>query len=127
MLKNKNIVSPTQIRENLQYIETSPNEHLILITTDKNLKIINYHTIFIGYFNINIVDPKTIIFQTIKDNAKGIILVHNHPSKNTTPSKHDKYLTQYIKKICSLLAIKLIDHIIISKNNYLSFKEENLL
>lgn len=127
MMENESIISPLQIVKKLKYLENSREEKLFLISIDKNLTLLKIHQIHVGRFNINVVDPKDILYLAIKDNAKGLILVHNHPSQNVESSHQDRYLTQYLKNVCAMLGIKLIDHIIIAKKQYFSFKEKLLI
>ena len=74
-----------------------------------------------------IADPRLIITAALKANAVGIILAHNHPSGNLTPSRADEALTNKIKEAGSFLDIKILDHIIISSEGYLSFADEGLI
>lgn len=127
MLKNTALISPLQIIKKLKYLENIKDEKLFLLSTNKDLELIKIHQIHSGHLHINIVDPKHIIYRAIQDNAKGLILVHNHPSQKVESSQQDRYLTQYLKNVCAMLGIKLIDHIIIAKNKYFSFKEKEML
>ena len=81
-----------------------------------------------GGVNSTICDPIMIIQGAIKLNAKGIILSHNHPSGNLSPSEADIKMTSVIKQGAELFSIKLYDHIIInSENNYFSFADDGLI
>jgi len=63
----------------------------------------------------------------VRLNASGVILVHNHPSGNPTPSKEDKLLTKEITDAAFALDIRVLDHLIVGKDGYFSFMENNLL
>lgn len=65
--------------------------------------------------------------RTIRNGAKSVVFAHNHPSGNTSPSKQDIELTQHMYDSLKTLDIRLIDHIIITKNSYFSFLEEGLI
>ena len=65
--------------------------------------------------------------RVIKNRAKSVIFAHNHPSGNISPSKKDIELTQYMYDSLKLLEIRLLDHIIVTKNSYFSFLEEGLI
>jgi DNA repair protein RadC len=69
-----------------------------------------------------VVDVKLLLAATIKSGASGILLAHNHPTGNLTPSKHDKTITEKLKTACKYLDIVLLDHIIITKENFVSIK-----
>ena len=80
-----------------------------------------------GTISASLLAPREVFMRAVLIGAVQIILCHNHPSGNTVPSDNDFKLTERIKKAGELLNIPLADHIIIAKNNYLSFKEANLL
>tara|TARA_R110000772_G_scaffold64712_3_gene144634 strand:- start:177 stop:608 length:432 start_codon:yes stop_codon:yes gene_type:complete len=69
-----------------------------------------------------VVDVKLLLASAIKSGASGILLAHNHPTGNLTPSKHDKTITKKLKTACKYLDIVLLDHIIITKENFVSIK-----
>lgn len=75
-----------------------------------------------------VVDVRLILSVALKSAATGIILAHNHPSGNLQPSENDKSITRKIEQACSLLDIKLLDHLIICpEKSFLSFADEGLL
>lgn len=80
-----------------------------------------------GGISQTVVDVRLLFKRAIEWNATAIILAHNHPSGNLTPSASDKNVTQKIKKAADLLDIRLLDHIIISAEKYLSFADKQLL
>ncbi len=71
-----------------------------------------------------VVDPKLVFIAAIKKNACSIILSHNHPSGNLTPSKQDEMLTQRLEEAGKLLDIRLLDHLIVSEEGYYSFMDQ---
>ncbi len=126
--RTKKITSPQEIVSLLlPKMKNLKKEILKAIYLDSKAKIIKQETISIGGTNINSVEPKHIFNPAIRHSASFIILVHNHPSGDPTPSKPDVMLTRQIKKSGKLLGIRLLDHIIIGNKNYISFREENLL
>lgn len=102
-------------------------EHTILVTfTTKGLPI-NYHTISIGGLNSAVVDIKSIMKVALLSNAYSIMLFHNHPSGEATPSKEDVGVTEGLKNACNLMQLKLLDHIIVAGDSYYSFNEHKFL
>ena len=81
--------------------------------------------LFIGTTNYSLVHPREVFKEAYLVSASGIICIHNHPSGNTLPSKEDFDITDKLVKIGNIMGIKIIDHVIISKNNYYSFFENN--
>lgn len=80
-----------------------------------------------GGISYTSVDLRIILKIALEEMATGIVLAHNHPSGNLTPSNSDKKLTQKIKEAAALLDIEIIDHVIIAQKSYFSFAEEGLL
>jgi DNA repair protein RadC len=73
------------------------------------------------------VDSKIILQAALLSNSNGIIIAHNHPSGNLTPSEADKQITNTIKQACKFQDIALLDHLIITENGYYSFADDGLL
>ena len=93
----------------------------IIILDNKNniLKIKKIATGSSNFVNLNI---RSILSETIKMNAPKIILVHNHPSGDSTPSKQDYELTSKIEQASKMLGVELLDHIVIGNMEYTSIK-----
>jgi DNA repair protein RadC len=96
-------------------------EHFVLLSLDTKNNIISLDTISIGSLNISLAHPREIFQTAIKNSAATIILAHNHPSGDPTPSDNDLKITKRLLEISKLLGIKLIDHIIITEEKYYSF------
>ncbi len=80
-----------------------------------------------GILNASLIDFRKIILEGYQKGASSIILLHNHPSGDPKPSPTDLSLTQELSRICSVMDIALIDHIIIGDNSFFSFREEGIL
>ena len=102
-------------------------EKLLALFLNSKNEVLKEKIIFMGTANQSIVHPRDIFKEAILNNAIKIIIVHNHPSGNVSPSLEDKKFTQKLKEAGELLSIPLLDHIIIGKNTYFSFLEQNLL
>lgn len=102
-------------------------EHLVLLCFDSGNKITHYKVLFSGKMNASMVDPKILFRSVLLTHATGIALVHNHPSGRLKPSYADIEETRKIKKICDLLEIKFLDHLIISKDSYYSMSEHGYI
>ena len=81
----------------------------------------------VGGITGTVVDIRLLLSVALKTAATGIRLAHNHPSGNLKPSEVDKELTNKIKKASEYMDIKLLDHLIITKNEYFSFAEDGCL
>ena len=102
-------------------------EKLFAVFLNTKNEIISYETIFVGTQNKRITHPREIFHEAIKNSAVKLILLHNHPTGDTTPSKEDIEFTKMIKETGELLQIPLIDHVIISEYNYFSFFDHQML
>lgn len=80
-----------------------------------------------GGFTATVVDVRLVLQQAIKWGATAMIVAHNHPTGNLTPSAADKALTHKLKDAAKVLDIVLLDHIIVGKNEYFSFADQHLL
>lgn len=102
-------------------------EHMLLIMLNTKSVLIGEKVVFKGTVNASIVSPREIFIEAIQQEAVYIILLHNHPSGDPTPSREDIALTKRIKEAGRLIDIQLIDHIIIGDHKYVSFSEKDLL
>ncbi len=90
-------------------------------------QIIDIADLFEGTINSRSISPREVIESAIKHNATALIMAHNHPSGDPTPSRSDKQLTRDLVFIGMLLPIRVLDHIIIGGNRYFSFADEGLI
>lgn len=110
--------------DEMRYLQ---KEHFRTILLDTKNQIIVTEEISIGTLNASIVHPRDVFKIAIKRNANSIILIHNHPSGDPTPSNEDINITNRLIEVGNLVGIKVLDHIIIGDNKYLSFKERKLI
>ena len=90
-------------------------------------KIIGYSPISTGGMTSTVVDIRLLAKVAIESLCTKIVLVHNHPSGNNTPSENDRVLTQRCKETMKLFDIAILDHIILCENSYYSFADEGIL
>lgn len=110
--------------EEMRHLTT---EQIKLVMMDSKSKIIKDMIISKGTVNASILAPREIFLSALAYEAVNIIILHNHPSGDPSPSKEDLQTTQRIKEAGNLIGIKLMDHIIIGDNRYVSLKEQGLL
>ena len=103
------------------------HEELWVIYLSRSKKVLLYTPITLGNDRFTIVDAKQIFAKALSLNAAGIIIAHNHPSGDPTPSSQDIMVTQKVKAAGELLNTPLIDHIILGRHSFSSFAELNLL
>jgi len=102
-------------------------EHFKGVYLDSRKRIIKQENIFIGSLNESIVHPREIFKIALDENAAAIIILHNHPSGDPTPSSYDIEMTKELVKAGELLGIPILDHVIIAGKKYVSLKEKGLI
>ncbi|VVA43245.1 conserved hypothetical protein [Candidatus Roizmanbacteria bacterium] len=102
-------------------------EYFMVASLDNRNKIINIDTVSVGTLNSSLIHPRETFEVAIKNHAAAIIICHNHPSGELKPSEDDLVVTQNLVKAGKLLGIEVADHLIITKDGYFSFKEENII
>lgn len=115
------------ILEKWEHNTLEMQEQVKLILLNRSNKAIGVYSLAKGGISGCIVDVRIILSVALKSLATGIILIHNHPSGNLKPSSDDIKITKKLKESCKLLDIELLDHLIITKDNYFSFADEGLL
>ena len=100
-------------------------EYFYCVYLDTKNHIIKDKLLFIGTINESLIHPREIFKEAYLLSASSIICVHNHPSGNSQPSKNDIIMTKQLMEVGKLLGIKVLDHIIIGKDNYYSFNDSN--
>jgi DNA repair protein RadC len=102
-------------------------EEFKVLFLNRSNRVLGIYHASSGGITGTIADPRLIIAAALKANCVAIMLFHNHPSGSLKPSTQDKALTKKIKAGACLLDIAVLDHIIITKENYFSFADEGLL
>lgn len=108
-------------------IASSTQECFYCLYLDQHKKLIDKKLLFKGTLNKSFVHPREIFKEAYLASAASIICVHNHPSGNVIPSRDDIIVTNNLVKIGLIQGIPIIDHIIVSSNNYYSFYENDMI
>jgi DNA repair protein RadC len=110
------------------------NKNTIELQEEFKILLLNRANNVLGIYNLSkggtsgtVVDAKLVFSVALKCNASSIIIAHNHPSGNLTPSEADKTITNKLKQAGNYLDIALLDHLIVTKDNFYSFSDEGLL
>ena len=102
-------------------------EEMKLLMLNTKTKLIGETNISKGTVNASLITPRELFIEALERGAVSIILLHNHPSGDPMPSESDVLITKRVKEAGDLIGIKLLDHIIIGNNCYISFAEEQML
>lgn len=118
------VTCPNDVFDHLKVrVRHLKKEKFFTILLDTKNQIIAVEDISTGSLNASIVHPREVFHYAIKKNAKSMILAHNHPSGHPSPSKEDHQITERLVEVGKLVGIEVIDHIVIGRETYYSFKE----
>lgn len=118
---------PLQIFEMFRDLYNETKEHFVTLHLDVKNRIICKETVSIGSLNQSIIHPREVFKTALLSNAAAVILMHNHPSGDPEPSSEDKAITRRLQEAGDIMGIKVLDHIIIGDDNYLSFVQAGLM
>jgi DNA repair protein RadC len=116
--KSSILLSPKDVWERMEDIRGSKKEHFVVFYLDTRNQEIKREIISIGTLNESLVHPREVFEGAIKNNAASIIVAHNHPSGESEPSQDDIDITKKLIHAGKILDIKIIDHVIVTKNKY---------
>ncbi|MGH1384321.1 JAB domain-containing protein [Kordia sp.] len=125
------ITSSRQVNECIRKFfpieQINHREHMYALYLNNSNRITGYYLISIGGITGTLVDIRVVLQAALLSNSVAMIMVHNHPSGTLKPSGADKAITKKIQNAGEMLDIKLIDHLIITEDNYYSFADENMM
>jgi len=130
LLQNKKsqiYLTPKDIWNELKDIRDNKKEHFVIFFLDARNQEIKREIISVGSLNANLVHPREVFEPAVRHLAAQVILAHNHPAGDLKPSEQDIEITKRLAKAGEILGIDIIDHIIVTKNSFFSFKEKNLI
>lgn len=126
-MKKIKVTSPETVADTymseMRYLE---QEQFRIICLDTKNQIVAEPVMSIGTVNASLVHPREVFIEALRQNAVNIILMHNHPSGDPTPSREDKNITRRLQEAGELLGVKVLDHIIIGDGRYCSLKAQGI-
>jgi DNA repair protein RadC len=126
-LREVSVENSKTVYHEMRDIKNWDKEVIVAFYLDTRNKIISREIVSIGILNTIVVHPREIFRTAIIRNACSIILSHNHPSGNVEPSNKDIEITRILKEAGVIIGIELLDHLIVSREGYYSFADENEL
>jgi DNA repair protein RadC len=117
---------PEDVVRLLSYLNHKEQEHFISISLNGAHEVKQVRVLTVGLINVCQIHPREVFSHAIHDRAVSLIVAHNHPSGDTTPSKEDIRLTERLGDAADLIGIPLLDHIIFGHRGFLSFKSQGL-
>jgi len=118
--------SPEQIHQVFSFLRQETKEYFFTLHLDGKNRICCIDMVSLGTLNQSLVHPRDLFKTALLSSAAGIILIHNHPTGDPSPSREDMEITKRLKEAGDILGIKVLDHIIIGET-YLSFISQGLL
>ena len=128
VINDSELSNPSKVIDWIRFnVGFSNQEEFFVIFLNARGSVIKAEVLFRGSKNSSIVAVDEVLRKALLLKSSGIVVAHNHPSDNVTPSKNDLDFTKRLYASSIMLGIPLLDHIIVSKSNYFSFKTHNLL
>ena len=124
--KSKELTDPKNVYQLMKSkLKDYHKEHFFIIPI--NSRNWSVAEVSVGSLNSSIIHPREVFSEAIKNKAVSVIFVHNHPSGDPEPSEDDLETTKQLTEAGKILGIEVVDHLIVTKNNYFSFKDGNLI
>ncbi|MFH1568823.1 MAG: DNA repair protein RadC [Gemmatimonadota bacterium] len=121
------ITGPTDLLPHIVSIKDQPKEHFLVLYLNARNQVVHQEVISVGSLSSAIVHPREVYRPGIERGAASIVLCHNHPSADCTPSREDLELTRRLVQAGQLLGIEVLDHVIVAATDFLSLKERGLM
>jgi DNA repair protein RadC len=128
LMSGERFTSPEQVYRHYHHrLRDRRKEYFMALLLDSKNRILREVRISEGSLNQSIVHPREVFSPAVRESAAAIILVHNHPSGDPTPSREDREITCRLKDAGELMGVKVLDHIIIGDGGFVSFTSEGIL
>lgn len=127
-IESISLTRPDSVADYLfEYFRDSYKEEFVCLLLDTKNRVISVESISKGTINQTLVHPREVFRRAITQNANSIIISHNHPSGDPTASREDILITERLVKAGEYIGIKVLDHIVIGDNRYISFRDKGLI
>lgn len=119
--------APQQVFETFKFLMLETKEMFLTLHLDGKNRVVCVDLVSVGSLNQSIVHPREVFKTALLSNAAAVLLIHQHPTGDPSPSAEDIAITRRLKEAGEILGLKVLDHIIIGQDEYLSFVERGLL
>ncbi|EOT7488869.1 DNA repair protein RadC [Pseudomonas putida] len=124
MSKGKPLTDPLQVAEHLQMLlQDYEHEVFALLMLDTRHRVIAFEEVFRGTLDSAHIYPREVVKMALSHNSSAVILVHNHPSGDPTPSSEDRLITQTLQTALDLIGTRTLDHILVGREGYVSLAQ----
>lgn len=107
--------------------ERLDREEFLVVPLDGKNRPLGFHVVSVGTLTASLVHPREVFKTAVLANAAAIVVLHNHPSGDPTPSAEDQAITRRLREAGELLGIGVLDHVVIGDGRYVSFADQGLL
>jgi DNA repair protein RadC len=118
--------NPDAVAALFEHIRNERQEHFCAAYLDAKSKVISQKTIHVGTLTMSVVGPREVFREAVREGAASLVVAHNHPSGDPTPSPEDISVTRTLAEVGRMLDIELLDHVVIGHNGYVSLKQRGL-
>lgn len=118
---------PYKVVQHLEILRREKQEHFYVLHLDAKNHVVRSQQVHVGTLSMSVVGPREVFREAIREAASSIIVAHNHPSGDPTPSPEDIDITRKLKQIGELLDIPLLDHVIIGDPGFVSLRQKGVL
>jgi len=123
----KLIESPEEVFSLVEHLRHEMREHFVVLMLDAKNQVTRVAPLHIGTLTQSLVGPREVFREAIRDGASSIIVAHNHPSGDPTPSPEDLAVTQKLVDLGAMLDIPVLDHIIVGSSRFTSFAQKRIM
>jgi DNA repair protein RadC len=117
--------SPADVFEKYRYLlADSPVEVFLAVLLDVKHRVLGCDRVSVGILNGSLIHPREVFASAVAERAAAVVLVHNHPSGDPSPSREDREVTQRLRSAGRIVGIPVLDHVIIGNCSFYSFREE---
>jgi DNA repair protein RadC len=122
-----NVDDPDSVADQFRELMRETREHFCALFLDAKNQLIRKHTIHIGTLTMSVVGPREVFREAIREGASSLVVVHNHPSGDPTPSPEDIQVTERLAEVGKMLDIFLLDHVIIGHRRNKSLRQMGVI
>jgi len=122
-LSARRFTSPGQVFELFRDLYLESREHFLVLHLDVRHTVLCFDRVTVGTLDGSLVHPREVFKSALLSSAATVVLVHNHPSGDPSPSAEDREVTRRLVEAGKLLGVPVLDHVVVGENSYYSFRE----
>jgi len=116
--------APQKVADRFAWMRTKRQEHFAALYLNARRQVIREETVFIGTLSASLVHPREVFAPALEARAAAVVVAHNHPSGDPSPSQEDREATKRLRRAGELLGVELLDHLVLGERGFYSFLEQ---